>query len=112
MQLDWSDLLQMAGVEGKELLELLKPYLPALAREGPDVYDGFISHLRDGDFELIDQMLYEKMSLEERRALEEQVYKDAYEATAAKFRRKELAKEILFRVTVNLALKLATGGFI
>ena len=110
MQINWDELLNLAEDEGKELLGILKPYLPALVREGPDVYEGFIAHLRDGDFESIDRLLYQRMSAGERAALEDQVYKDAYDATAAKYRRKELAKEVLFRVAVNLALRIATGG--
>jgi hypothetical protein len=112
MAIQWDELLDAAEDTGKDVLSVLKPYLPALAREGPDIYEGFIKHLKDGNFKEIDLLLYEKMTAEERLELEAEVYKDAYAAAEAKFRQKELMKDILLKVVVRLALKAATAGII
>ena len=50
------------GPNGTAVIAILVPYLPALAREGQDVYDGFIKHLIDGKTDMIqhdNQGLYE-----------------------------------------------------
>lgn len=112
MAIQWDEVLDAAEENGKDVLSVLKPYLPALAREGKDVYEGFIKHLKDGDFKEIDKLLYQKMTPAERKELEEDVYKDAFAAAEAKYRQKELMKDILLKIVVRLALKAATAGIV
>lgn len=112
MNLDWQELGRIAGDEGKELLDVIKPFLPALAREGPDVYEGFIKHLGDGEFDQIDQLMFEKMTPSERRELINDVYKGARDAAMAKYRRKELTKDIMVKLAIRIALRVATAGIV
>jgi len=104
MAFDWDQVLEVAEDSGKELLDLLKPYIPALKREGKEVYEGFLKHLFDADWEAIDRQMYEHMTPEEREVLDSQVYKDAIQATRAKFRQKELVREVMFRVSLRLLM--------
>ncbi len=112
MTLDWQELGKIAGNEGKELLDVIKPFLPALAREGPDIYEGFVKHLGDGEFDEIDKLMFEKMTPAERRELIAEVYKGARDAAMAKFRRKELTKDILVKLSIRIALRVATAGIV
>lgn len=111
-QINWTDVEASAKDIGGDLLAILKPYLPALVREGPDVYVGFIQHLSDGNWEQIDQLMYAKMTLEERHKLEDQVYQGLLAAAKAKYRQKELIKEVGFKIFMNLLLRVATGGLL
>jgi hypothetical protein len=104
------ELLDVLEDSGKEVLGILKPYLPALGRVGEDVYEGFLKHLFNADWTKIDRLMYEHMTEAERDELDQEVYKDAYYATAAKYRRKELIKEVLTKVAIRIAIKLATAG--
>lgn len=108
--MDWRSLYAEADDLGKDLMSVVKPYLPVLAREGPEFFEGFIKNLRKGDFEKIDQSMYAKMSSEERVILETEVLQGAFEATRAKFRRKELIKEIGLKIMIRVLMRVATGG--
>lgn len=108
MPIDWSFIDKLDDA-GKEMISVIKPYLPALAREGPDVFEGFIKHFTDQDWAKIDQLMYAKMTVEERRELEDDVYKGALAAAKAKYRRQALFKEIAFKVGLRLILILAVG---
>lgn len=110
MKLDWKQLQEIGEGVGKDFLEVIKPYLPALARGTPEIFEGFIKHLNDGDFAKIDEMLYSRMTLEERGKLEAAVYLDAYKAARARFERKELYKEIAQKLLLRIVIKVATGG--
>jgi hypothetical protein len=107
--INWDDLLGGAEDYGKNVLEVVKPFAPALAREGPDIYEGFLKHLYDQDFEAIDKLMYAKMTPEERRKLEDEVLKDAVDAARAKFRQRQLAKDILFKVLLRVLILAAAG---
>ncbi len=109
MATNWDALFDKFDDAGKEMLGILKPYLPALAREGPDLFDGFIKHFKDQDWAKIDALMYAKMTLEERRELEEQVYQDARAAAEAKYRRTEMLKDIAFKVALRAILLVLAG---
>lgn len=84
------------------VLDVVKPYLPALARASTEVYEGFIKHLGDKNWTSIDQLMYERMTLEERRELEKEVVAGVRDAAQAQFDRKELTKEILTKIAIRL----------
>jgi hypothetical protein len=107
--INWEELLAGADDYGKNILEVVKPFAPALAREGPDIYEGFIRHLYDQDFEAIDALMYAKMTPEERRKLEDEVLKGAMDAARAKFRQRKLVKEIMFKVLLRVLIMAAVG---
>ena len=106
MPIDWKALESVASTESKDLLKLLKPYLPALTRAGQDVVDGFVKHLMDKNWAQIDQLMYTKMTPEERLELEDEVLADAYDAAVARFEHIQLSKDIAFKLLLNLVLKL------
>ncbi len=110
MQIDWKQIWDLADEVGKDVLTIIRPYLPALAKQGPDVWEGFVKYLNNGDFVSIDELMYSKMLTAERDALELQIYSDAYQAALAKYKRKELYKEVAQKILLNILLKLATGG--
>ena len=101
---NWDDLYNTLTADGKELLSILKPYLPALAREGQDVYDGFLKHLNDNNWEAVDKLMYAKMTIPERRQLEDQVYQDARTAAQAKYDRVQTLKDIGFKVALRVLM--------
>ncbi len=90
MSIDWNSFVSLATKEGQEVLEILRPYLPALAREGPDVYEGFMTRLDRDDWDGINQYMFARMTPKERADFLERTYQDARQATLAKYRRKEL----------------------
>jgi hypothetical protein len=106
MSIDWSALETLASGEVKDLWKILRPYLPALARSGQDVVDGFVKHLLNKEWTQIDQLMYQNMTPEERRELEDEVLADARDAAAARFDRIQLEKDIAFKLLLNLVLKL------
>lgn len=101
---DWDQVVSVMDHSGHELLDVLKPYIPALKREGEEVFEGFMKHLFDADWTSIDRQMYAYMSAEEREQLDKQVYSGALQATRAKFQRKELVREVLFRVSLRLLM--------
>jgi len=106
MALDWNKIGDVADEVGEDILAIIKPFLPALKREGEELFEGFIKHLLDKDYDKIDRMMYEKMTIEERRELEDAVLRDARDAVRARFRRKELTKQILTKALIRIALAL------
>lgn len=103
-----ADLKELGDI-GESLLDVVKPYLPALSRCGQDVFDGFFKHLMDKDFAKIDSLMYSKMTAAERKKLDLQVTKDAVEAARARFQRIKLTKELGYKVALRLLVILAIG---
>lgn len=106
MPIDWNKIGEIADEVGKDALSIIKPFLPALKREGEELFEGFVKHLLNKEYDKIDQLMYEKMTVEERRELEDDVIKAARDAAKARFRRKELTKEILTKALIRVALAL------
>lgn len=107
--IDWDKLLAGADDFGKEILDVVKPFAPALAREGPEVYEGFIKRLFDKDFESIDAYMYSRLTLDERRKLEKDVLDGAITAARAKFRQRELVKDVMFKVLLRVLIRASVG---
>ena len=107
--IDWDEIFDKADDFGKELIDVIKPFGPALAREGPDIYEGFIKHLFNKDFTKIDELMYSRMTAEERKKLDLQVTEGVLDAARAKFRRRKLAKDVMFKVLLR-AIILASVG--
>jgi hypothetical protein len=104
-----NDVLSEAGDIGGALWDVISPFVPALKREGQDIYEGFIKALLTKDFTAIDQLLYAKMTPEERAKLDAQVLSGALDAARARYRRTKLEKDILFKVAVRLLVLFAVG---
>jgi hypothetical protein len=102
MPIDWSKLEDV----GTDLLDVIKPYLPVLAREGPEFFDGFIKKFINKDWSTIDAEMYERMSIEERRVLEAAVLNDAYKAAKMRYNNIQLTKEIMLKVVIRLVLSV------
>lgn len=106
MPLDVDQISTLAGDLGKDAYVAVKPYLPALAREGKESFDNFIVHVLKNDWPAVNALMYEKMTMAERRELEDAVYKRAVDATKAKLRRKEIANELWLKLAMSLLTKL------
>lgn len=91
--------------DAKDLLRILGPYIPALQRASEQVYEGFFRHFNNAEFEEVDKLMYEHMTESERKELFDVVTQDARAAALAKFERKELAKELAWKILINLLLK-------
>ncbi len=78
-----------------DFIDVIKPYLPALARQGPEIWNGFLQHVMDKDWSAIDKTLYASMTSEERLKLDQ-----------AKFDRYQLGKEILKDLVTQSLLRL------
>ena len=90
--------------QGAAVWQALLPFIPALLREGPEVYAGFLEHFGKADWVAIDQLMYEKMTFEERRVLESQVYLDAVDAVQAHVDQIALIQSVALQVLVKLAM--------
>lgn len=108
MALDINILNSLEGSIAGDTLHILLPYLPALAREGEEVYEGFVAHFLNKDWAAIDELMYEKMTPAERAALENQVYQDAREAAQARYDNIKLTKEIILKASLAILTKLIT----
>jgi len=106
MPLDIAQITTLVGDLGQDAYVVVKPYLPTLAREGKECFDNFIIHVLKNDWPAVNSLMYEKMTAEERRSLEDAVYKRAVDATKAKLRRKELANELWLKMAMALLTKL------
>jgi len=104
--IDLNQLESIADDLGKDLLRIIKPYLPALGRASREIFDGFIKHMGDANWAEVSKLMYSRMTIPERRKLEEEVYKDAYTAALARFTRKKLTKDIMLRVALSLLTKV------
>lgn len=98
--LDWS---KLTGVSA-DLLLVIQPYLPALARAGDEVLNGFVLHLSNKDWDEIDALMYQHLTLPERQALDAQVLSGAIEAAQARFDRIQLTHQIVLQVVIKLLL--------
>lgn len=107
MPLDWTAIGDAVGPDGADLIGLLKPYLPALARSGQGVFDGFIQHTMDKNWAEIDKLMYEKMTVEEREELDKDVLSGARQACIDKVERIQLAKDIGFKIALRLVMMVA-----
>lgn len=104
MAIDWEIVKSSADAAATDFLDIIKPYLPALAREGPDVFEGFLKHINNKDWAQVDTLMYEKMTTQERRDLESEVVQGVRAAAIARFRRKKLVKEIATRALLRVVL--------
>jgi hypothetical protein len=97
----------LAGVDG--LVDVVKPFLPALSREGPELLETFVQYLKNADWRALDACMYERMTPEERRQLEDETYAAALAAARAQFRRKELINEMSMKLAMRLLTLLLAG---
>ena len=104
MPLDWTALGDAVGSDGADLMGVLKPYLPALAREGQGVFDGFLKHTMEKDWAELDKLMYQRMTVEERRELDTEVLSGARQACIDKVNRIQLAKDIGFKIALRLLM--------
>ncbi len=104
MNININDFENLVSPYGKAAWTVLMPFIPALVRSGPEVYEGFIAHLNDADWESIDKLMYARMTVEERRQLEDQVYQDAYDAVLAHHDQVELIKNLALQMFIKLAM--------
>lgn len=100
MAIDWS---KFQGVSG-DILTIVQPYLPALARQGDEVIDGFIMHMSEKDWSAVDELMYKRMTQTEREFLDQQVLSGAIAAAQAQYERIQLTKEILWKVLLRLLI--------
>lgn len=112
ISLDWSVIGGALDQTSQDMVGILKPFLPALARVPLDVYQGFLSHLGNADWDSITTLMYVHMNVQEREQLESQVYQGLKAATLAQYQDRELIKQILVKVAIDLAIKLVTGGIL
>jgi hypothetical protein len=112
MAIDWSSLNAAIGADGVDIINVVLPFIPALARSGEEVYAGFLEHLGNADWDGITELMYQHMTVPEREALEEVTYQAAFEATQAKYDNTELMKTIAIKIVIGLLLRLATGGIV
>lgn len=111
-RLDWSELGGILDQTGQDMLSVLKPFLPALARVPMDVYQGFLSHLGNNDWDGITLLMFKHMNTAEREQLENSVYKNLVAATQAQYDDRELLKKVMVQIAIGLATKVLTGGIL
>jgi hypothetical protein len=108
--LSWDGLLELAEESGREALDILLPYLPALFRAGAGTFNKFVAHLEAGELDEINAMMWDKMTRDEQQMLDQQIYSSGYQAALSKHRNTELMRKVLVKVAIRIAMKVATGG--
>lgn len=107
MSIDWNTLVANAHSTGDEFIPIVRPYLPALGRAGIGVFNGFMCHLLDKDWAAIDSLMYEHMTLTERRDLEDETLQRLRQAAIDRAERIELTKDICFKLALRILMTLA-----
>lgn len=92
--------------DAQDVLRIIGPYLPVLRRASDEVYEGFLKHFNNREWESIDLLLYEKMTKEERADLLDSVYQDARAAAIARFERIKLEKELAWKILTSILIKV------
>lgn len=101
-RLDWTQVSSLVSGTSQQMISILMPFLPALARVPKDIYDGFLSHLGNADWDGITTLMYEHMTVPEREALEDAVYVQLKAATLAQYQDIQLLKSVLSNLAVDL----------
>jgi hypothetical protein len=108
--MNWEQVVEAAGEDGKDLLAIIRPYWPALQRQGKEAAERFFQQMQNGQWDAIDREMYAGMTADERAALNDQVYQGARAAALDKYANREMLKSVLSKIALNLLVKLATGG--
>lgn len=106
MSFDYSQLMTSTKGVGKDFFTILKPYLPLLKRSAAPFVEEFLSNAINKNWVEVDRMSYKKMKPEERKELQEQIFKGARQAAQDRFDRAEMRKEVLLKTVLGLLLKL------
>lgn len=104
MAINWDTIEKITDGAGKDFLVIVKPYLPALARAGQGLFDGFIKHAMDRDWASVNKLMYEHMTTTERRELEDQAIADLRQAAIDRYDRIELTKDLGFKLALKVIM--------
>jgi hypothetical protein len=107
-RLDWAQVGTLVGSTSQQMIGILMPFLPALARVPVDVYNAFLSHLGNAEWDNITTLMYEHMTVPEREALEDAVYVQLRAATLAQYQDIQLLKSVLTNLAIDLLKTLVT----
>ena len=80
------------------VVSVLRPYIPAIQREGLSLYNDVIKYAILGDWDQVNVAAWKHMTEEERDSASADLLKEAQDAVDANYRREQLAKEIAFKL--------------
>ena len=99
--IDWVQLETIAGEVGSLFWSVIQPYLPALARASAETFNGFCTHLFNRDWNKMNELLYEQMTVEERRALDQQAINGCRQAATDRLDKEATYKSIALQVLLK-----------
>jgi len=94
----------VADADSKGIVEVLKPFIPVIIREGESFMRQVIDCASCGDWTQIDKIAYVKMTEGERDELSSQILSDARNAVDREFARNARVRKILFQITTRLLI--------
>lgn len=86
------------------LVDIIKPYLPALKRMGSTGVDLFVESVQEQDWARIDRALYAEMTEDERDAISSAVLRSARMAVRSAYNRDQALRDDMFRVVLGIVL--------
>lgn len=94
----------ISDADSKGIVEVLKPFIPVIIREGESFMSQVIDCAACGDWTQIDKIAYEKMTEDERDDLSSQILSDARDSVDREFARNVRVRKILFQVATRLLI--------
>jgi len=90
----------------QSIVMALSPYLPVFKRLGMEFYEDVIANAASGNWTRADELMWPKMTDDEREALASNVLNEARDAVDRSFDRETLLKETVLRITMSLLMTL------
>jgi hypothetical protein len=85
---------------------VLRPYIPAIQREGQSLYNDVIKSAILGDWDQVNTVAWRYMTDDERDKASAELLKEAQDAVDSNYRREQLAREIAFKLIGALLTSL------
>lgn len=88
----------------KEVIEAVKPYLPAIQRLGAEAFEDLISYASARAWIELDRKMWPNLTEDERDMLSNNILKDARKAVDNMYERNQAVKSMVMRAVLSIAL--------
>lgn len=86
----------------KPFVEVLRPYIPAIQREGVMFYNDVLKYCITGEWDQLTAEAWKVMTEDERDAASTQLLQEARDAVDRNFEREKMAREIIFKLALSV----------
>ena len=101
-----STITSMLPTEGQALATILLPYIPVLMRESEDFFSQFVAAFNKQDYETITQLTYSKMTLTERKVLEDATYTALRNDAIQRYKDIQSDKQLAMSASLSIIIAL------